>query len=527
VKLTDIHSQSDIPTDIATLSSLFWRLLQEHQHLSQQYQLLRKETFGRKSEKIEHDPNQQTMLDELLAQLPPEEAPEAAQDYVTVKPHQRRRKHPGRNAIPEDIPREQHIIEPPEEEKTCTCGCAKVKLGEAKRVVVERIPARYIAHEYIRPKYVCPRCRDGVTVAEPPLVSPIAKGMAGMNLLLFVLLSKYRYHLPLYRIQRQIYHESRIWFTRSTMVGWIAEVCTLLKRVYGCMCNEVKSGMYLHGDESLVRLCPAGGGSQSTYMWVYVGAGGRVAVFDYRDSRGKDAPRQFLNGCTAGTYLMIDGYAAYDAAIDKYKLVPMICLAHVRREFIEAAEVGDQREYANRIIRFIGQLYRVERFATARSMNAEQRLQLRRRVSAPIMDKIKQALLQPGFAILPQSYIGKAINYLRKYWDRATRFLERGELPIDNNIDERVIRTLTIGRKNWMFIASEAGGKRMAILYSFLATCALLGVDPEQYLPDVLMRLAVRPAEASVADLTPLEWLKARNGGALPDSAAALYPSKN
>jgi len=525
VKLADIRSKADVPTDVTTLSGLFWTLLQDHQRLVEQNQLLRKELFGRKSEKQEHDPNQQTMLEELLAQVEPTSAAASPDDYVTVKPHQRRRKHPGRNAIPQDLPREQHVIEPPQAEKTCECcGRAKVVFDTAKRVVIEREPARYVAHEYIRPKYTCPHCRNGVTVAQPPLVSPIPKGLAGLSLLLFVVLSKYRYHLPLYRVQRQIYHESRIWCTRSTMVGWIAQMHTPLERVYQCMCAEVSSGMYLHGDESLVRLCPEGGGSHTSYMWVYVGAEGRVAVFDYRDSRGSDAPRRFLKGCASGAYLMIDGYAAYDAAIEKYGLIPMICMVHLRREFLEAAEVGDRKEYAQRIVRLIGHLYRIERFATKHGMLAEQRLRLRCNQSAPVMANIKAALLDPGFALLPQSRIGKAINYALKFWDRALRFLERGELPIDNSIDERVIRTLAIGRKNWMFIASEAGGKRMAVLYSVLATCDLLRIDPEQYLRDVLMRLAARPSEASVADLTPLEWLKQRNGGTLPEPKP-LYPS--
>jgi transposase len=521
VKLADIRSQADIPTDTATLSELFWQLLQQYQHLSGKYQLLRKELYGRKSEKLEHDPAQQTMLEELLAQVPPVEPEE--EDLVFVPAHQRRRGKPGRNAVPDDLPRIQHVIEPPGSELQCACGRAKAKFGQSKRVVVERVPARYEVHEYIRTKFACPHCRDGVAVAEPPLVSPILKGLAGMSLLLFVILSKYRYHLPLYRIQRQIYHESRIWFTRSTMVGWIAQLCTPLQRVYEAMCAEVKSGSYLHGDESLVRLWQKGG-CHTSYLWVYVGGESRVAVFDYRDSRGSDAPRAFLKGTAPGTYLMIDGYAGYDKAVEKYKLTAMLCMAHVRREFLEAAAVGDHKDFALRVVRLIGRLYRIERCATQRGLSAVERQQLRQRLSKRIMEALLKQLTNPGFALLPQSTIGKAINYLLGHWQRAIRFLEDGSLPIDNNIDERIIRTLAIGRKNWMFVASEAGGKRMAILYSFVATCSLLGIDLEKYLADVLMRLICRPAEQSVADLTPLQWLIKQNNGVLP-TPVRLYPS--
>lgn len=523
MKLTDIRSEADIPTDPAVLRSLLWDLLSDYRRLNDSYQLLRKDMFGRRSEKTEHDPNQQTVLAELLGQLPPPAPVE--QTVVTVKPHERRRKHPGRNAIPEDLPRERHVVEPPQAELTCgCCGRAKSKIAEVKREIIERRPATYIVHEYVRPKYACAHCKDGVTVAEPPLVTPIAKGLAGLELLLFVVFGKYLYHLPLYRIQRQIFHESRIWFTRSTMVGWIAELCVLLDRVYQCMAAEVKAGSYMHADESLLRESLRSGGSNTSYMWVYVGAEQRVAVFDYRRSRESDGPRQFLHGVARGTHLMIDGAPVYNVAIDKYKLVPMLCMAHLRREFVEAAECGDQREYAQRIVRLIGRLYLMERIATARQMTPAARGELRRTHSAPLMKKIKAEILNPPFAVLPKSRIGKAINYALGHWERAMRYLERGELPIDNNIDERVIRALAIGRKNWMFVASEAGGKRMAMLYSILATCALNGINADEYLRDVLMRLCVRPKDSSVADLTPVEWLKARSGGTLPP-VAPRYPS--
>jgi transposase len=527
VKIAHIRSEEDIPTDPATLRALLWTLLQENRLLSQQNILLRKDMFGRKSEKFEHDPNQQTILDELLAQLPAVQPQEQRdENVVTVKPHQRRRTHPGRNAIPEDIPREKHIIATPEQDKTCRCcGTATVVLQTVTRTVIERVPATYVVHEYQRDKMVCPRCRDGVSVPELPPVSLIPKGLAGTQLLLFVLISKYRYHLPLYRIQRQIYHESRIWFTRSTMSGWVWQACALLRRVYEAMCAEVRAGPYLHGDESPLSLCSSGGNHKS-YMWVYLGVQGRVVVFQFHPERSSKAPLKFLAGCAPGTYLMIDGYASYDAAVKKYQLRPMLCMVHVRREFVEAAQLGDQQAYAQRIVRIIGQLYRIERFATQHAMSAQQRLQLRNKYSTAIMDKLKAALTDPGFTVVPQSRISKAINYALGHWARLMRLLDDGQLPIDNNPVERTIRQLAVGRKNWMFVASEAGGKNTAMLYSVLTSCALLGIDPQKYLPDALLRISARPADDSCADLTPLQWAIANNGGKLPPPVS-VYPSVN
>jgi transposase len=250
-----------------------------------------------------------------------------------------------------------------------------------------------------------------------------------------------------------------------------------------------------------------------------------VAIFDYRTTRGADAPRQFLKGCSPGTYLMIDGYKAYDQSIDKYGLLAMLCMVHFRRQFIEAKDVGSHKEYADNIIKHIGRLYRVEGFADKLKLDDEKRHELRTRISKPIMEAIKAALLNPGFALLPASRIGQAISFGLSNWARLTRFLQHGHLPIDNNIDEQIIRTLAIGRKNWLCVASEAGGKWMAMIYSAIATCTLNGIDPTQYLADVLMRIGIRSSDASVADLTPVEWLKTKNGGVLQQTRPKLYPS--
>lgn len=523
VTLTTIRTEKDLPADVAELRALLLESITAMRALQEQNTLLRKALFGKRSEKqIVHDDAQMT-LEGLFEQVPASDK-ESEEDFVEVKPHQRRRKHPGRNAIPEDYPREEHIILPPDEELTCDCcGRRKEEFDRVKRTVVERIPAKYKVDVYIRPKFACRHCKDSVTVAEPPLVSPIPKGMAGLQLLLFVITSKYRYHLPLYRVQRQIYHESRMWFTRATMIGWIRALCVPLERILREMVRELKAGRVIHGDESLLRLC--NGGSKTTYMWVYVGGGGRVTIFDYRTTRGSDAPRNFLKGCTPGTYLMIDGYKAYEKSIDKYKLLAMLCMVHFRRQFIEARDVGFHKEFAERIIKLISRLYRVEGFADKFGLNDTKRLSLRTRISRPVMDSIKQALMDPGFAVLPGSRIGQAINFGLSNWERLTRFLEAGDLPLDNNIDEQIIRMLAIGRKNWLFVASEAGGKWMAMIYSIFATCSLNGIDPEEYLPDALMRVAMRPNNASVKDLTPIEWLKAKNGGTLPQKKQKLYPS--
>jgi transposase len=530
VKIPEAQSISDLPADVGTLKTLLWTMMCDYRSLQEQYLLLRKELFGKKSEKQIVETGEQCALDELLAEVAVQTEPpkpvDPKQDLIKVPAHERRRNHPGRNAIPEDIPVVYHRIEPSEQEMEC-CGGRKVELGEPEiRKVIERIPARYELHIYIRPKYVCQKCKDGVTIAEPPVVTPISKGLAGLCLLIFVITGKYQFHLPLYRIQRQIYHESLIWFTRSTMVGWIAELCVLLKRVYDEMKKEVKRSDCIHSDDSHVLRVTRGGGSHTSYMWLYIGMGGRVIVFDYQDNRGSEAPREFLKGVAPGTYLMIDGYASYNDAIKRYQLIPLACMMHIRREFVEAIDVGNQVDFARKILRFIGQLYRIERYATAKNCTAEQRYALRQQYSKPIMESIKKTLMTPEFSIIPGNRISKAITYALNHWDRASRFLDRGDLPIDNGPSERAVRDQAIGRNNWNHVGSDRGGKWMAILYSIITTCKTNGIDIAEYIKDVLMRLAIRSPEQSVSNLTPIEWWKTKNGGTLPQ-LKSIYPSKS
>lgn len=516
-----IKSINDLPRDIAILHPMLWALIQENRLLEDHLKLLKKDIFGKKSEKQVDPDDTQLVLEGLLEQIT-QTQPSKEETFVEVKAATRRKKHPGRNAIPENITTIEHVIDLLPEEKTCTtCSKDLTLFRKETRTVIERVPATYEKHVYITNTYVCTKCKDTVFSPDAPLVNPFPRLLAGPKLLLFVILSKYQYHLPLYRIQRQIFHESAIWFTRATMAGWIEKVCVPLERIYQEMIDSLKMSSCIHADESLVKRS-----DHTSYMWVYVNGMQTIAIYDYKETRASTAPMKFLEGVAPETRLMIDGYAAYNKPVKAYSLIAMACMMHIRREFVEAAEVGSEKEYALRIVRLIGQLYRIERFATVKNLSDENRYEIREKFSSAIMDKIYKALTSTPFVLLPQNRITKAINYARNQWPRAKEFLERGNLPIDNGVCERVIRDLAIGRKNWLFVQSEDGGKRMAILYSIIATCKLNKINPEEYLGDVLMRIAMRPDTLPVTDLQPIEWYKARNNGNLPGKEP-LYPSVN
>ena len=518
-----LQSPAALPKDINVLHPMLWSLLCDYRKLSDENKLLKKELYGKRSEKQVVDDDAQTSIEGLFEQLSQAgELLDQNQTFVEVKVHKRRKKHPGRNAIPDNIETQIHTIGIPQEEKKCTGGCGnpRVKIGEQRRTIIERHPARYVKHVYVMDIYGCPTCKDTIVTADMPHVAPFPRMLAGLSLLLFVVTSKYQFHLPLYRIQRQIFHESGIWFTRSTMAGWIAQLCVPLRRIYLEMIAALKAGLCIFSDDSKIKRA-----AHSSFMWVYVNGERTIAIFDYRESKGSSAPREFLKGVAPGTYLMTDCCPSYNDAVSRYKLLQMACMMHVRREFVEAADVGSHKQFALRIVRYIGQLYRIERYATAKELTPEDRHAIRQQYSLPVVEKIKAQLLDPQIVMIPKCRIRQAINYTLNHWDKIIRFLDRGDLPIDNGVTERVIRDLAIGRKNWIQVMSDAGGKWTAILYSIIATCKLNNINPEEYLHDVLMLISIRDKDASVADLTPIEWLKKRNGGKLP-TQKPLYPSK-
>jgi transposase len=339
-------------------------------------------------------------------------------------------------------------------------------------------------------------------------------------------LSKYLYHLPLYRIQRMIFHESGgIWFTRSTLASWVRQVAGILERIYQALLVQYRLSRLKHADETPVQV-NIDGHYREGWMWAGLSGDERTAVFLYDNHRSGKAACKLLAGSSEGDYLMVDDCPSYHRPIKEYKLVDMRCMGHIRRKFVEAKKSGSHADYHNRMLIKIGQMYRIEKIATKLKYSDEQRGELRKKYSEQIMRQIKAMLDNPGFMVLPQTDTGIAVNYFQRNLKEASRFLESGELPIDNSADERIIRPFAIGRNNWLAAGSENGARWMAILYTILTTCKLNGIDPHAYLADVLMRMAIRPANADVRDLTPVEWFKSKNSGQMP-KATPLYPSKN
>jgi len=526
----EIRTKSELPHDHEKLLSYSWNLTLAYQQLIEKYRKLQGSMFGKSSEKLSSQADLdalQVEMDELLGQLAAmqETASETEEETIEIPAYTRRRKKHGRNSIPAELITNV-TVDLTEEEKTCSCCGTKLQQFDVKKhLVVDRIPARYTATRYLQPIYGCPHCKNGVTAREMPVVTPIPKGLASAALMVFVLISKYNYHLPLYRIQRQIYHESRIWLTRSTLCTWVGQACGLLERIHKGLLQLYRESHVKHADETPVMV-KVDGKLHGCQMWTGLTGDGRTAVFLYNRHRSGAAALLLLAGSSPGDYLMIDDCPSYHKPVKELKLIVLRCMAHIRRKFVEAHEAKWHMEYFKKVLIKIGQLYRLERYATKKEFTVEQRTQLRQTLSRKVLDDIKSMLIDPGFLPPPQTLAGAAINYFLRNWDEATRYLEWGALPIDNTADERINRPFTIGRGNWLQAGSENGARWMGILYSIITTCKLNNINPEEYLPDVLMKLSIRPADADVTDLLPVNWYKAKNNNADPIHTP-LYPSKN
>jgi transposase len=424
----------------------------------------------------------------------------------------------GRGKLPEHLPIERIELEPPEALRSCACcGQAKVKIGEETSERLDYRPSSLVHVQIARMKYApsC-TCEDGsVVIASVPDAAPVDKGLAGPGLLAHVVVSKYADHLPLNRLE-EAFERQGVHIARSTMCDWVEQVADLLRPIADAMAKASQSAHRIHTDDTGIPVL-APGATHKGHVWVYV-ADDDYVVFRYTARRKSDGPLEFLKGYTG--YVQADAANLYDrlfgdaeGADAKPAATEVGCWAHARRRFFDA-QVTD-RERALIGMGFIKKLYEADRVVMKRP--PVRRTAERQRLSAPVLDAFKAWLDAEALVVLPKAPIADAIGYTRNQWGALTRFLEDARLKLDNNIAERQLRRVAVGRKNWLFAGSQNGAERGCVLYSLLATCKLHGVNPFDYLRDVLMRVNNHPAR-DVLDLSPKAWKQK-----LQDLDAARY----
>jgi transposase len=516
-------NRDKLPDDVGRLQGMVGELLDhiqslqsENQQLKHQLENALKRIFGRSSEKM--NPAQMQLLfeeaDEATnpAVVPPRYVNEAVDGEEAPKRKKGRGEaHPGRAPLPDHLPRQRIEIHP--DDRQCPCCRADMRpLAEEITEELGRIPARFYVRQFVRVKYACPRCQDQIVRPElPPRL--FEKGKAGSDVVSEIAVSKFGDHLPLHR-QAAIYRREGVPLDKATMCEWLARASDLLTPVVQQMHRELLTSPVVQSDDTQVQYLDPGAGrpAQRGYLWAYV-SDRQDVVYDFKVSRSREGPSRFLAGYQG--YLQVDGYAGYNEVLAVPGITSVACWAHARRKFVDAR--GDKPRQAAAALLLIRVLYGIEARAKEEALDPAAVAALRLAEAVPVLAELEDLFLAIAGDALPQSPIGKAATYALDRWPALCRYVDDGRLAIDNNSVERAMRRVAVGRKNWLFAGSVAGGHRAATFYSLIETCSRHEIDPHAYLTDVLDRVSTHP-QRLIAELTPRGWLAAKGPRPLASS---------
>jgi transposase len=370
-------------------------------------------------------------------------------------------------------------------------------------------PGKFFWRETVRPKYVPVEDRT-----LPPVVASapvrVSEGcLAAPGLLAYLLVCKYADHLPFYRLQMMFWQRQGVFIARQQMVLWTGQCVALLEAIVICLKKEVRQSSYVQVDETPVRYLdsePTGRCGQG-YLWTAL-VPGKCMVYEWYTSRAAACLEALLGAQFKGK-VQCDGYSAYPAfSKDKPGVELIGCLAHARRGFFEAKEQAPS--VAGWILNQIGILYRWEEQWRQSRAGPDGREALRAWQSRMVMERLRRALDKLAPRYLPKSPMGQAIGYALNQWPLLERYLKHGQVEIDNNLVENAIRPTAVGKKGWLFFGSPEAGARNAVVFTLVQNCRMHGVDPYEYLKDLLERLPRMTNQDRLDQLTPLNWKKAR-----------------
>jgi len=461
---------------------------------------LRRMSFGQSCEKLSSQIEQlELTLEELEGEA---EVVEARKDV----PATTMRDTPVRS-LPPHLPRTERRIEPDAGNCTCPdCGGALRALGQDSDEVLDVAPVQWRVIRTIRPKYSCRACETIVQAQAP--VKAIARGKASFATLAHVVVNKFDHHLPLYR-QAEMMAAQGIDIDRSTLAGWTGQAAALLDPIVARIREEGLKAGKLHTDDTPVpMLVPGKGKTAQARLWTYVvddrasGAAGPALVwYRFTPDRSGVHPQGELKTFTG--LLQADGYAGYDKLYQGNRISEVACWAHFRRKIFENHQTSPT-PLTTDLLERIADLYRIEE--EIRGEPPDIRRQHRQEQSRPQVDELRIVIDDALRLLSPKSAMAKALAYGRKRWAALTRYLDEGTAEIDNNIAERAMRSVAIGRKNWLFAGSRVGGERAAAIYSVIETAKLNGIEPQAYIADIIEKVASGWPSSRWDELMPWNW---------------------
>lgn len=461
---------------------------------------LRRMSFGQSSEKLSRQIEQlELTLEELEGEA---ELVEACKDV----PSRTMRDAPVRS-LPPHLPRIERRIEPEAGSCACPdCGGTLRPLGQDSDEMLDVAPVQWRVIRTVRPKYSCRSCEKIIQARAP--VKAIARGKASFATLAHVVVNKFDHHLPLYR-QAEMMAAQGIDIDRSTLAGWTGQAAALLDPIVARIREEGLKAGKLHTDDTPVpMLVPGKGKTAQARLWTYVvddrtsGATGPALVwYRFTPDRSGVHPQGELKTFTG--LLQADGYAGYDKLYQGNRIREVACWAHFRRKIFENHQTSPT-PLTTDLIERIADLYRIEE--EIRGEPPDIRRQHRQQRSRPQVEELRSAIDDALRRLSPKSAMAKALAYGRKRWAALTRYLDEGTAEIDNNIAERAMRSVAIGRKNWLFAGSRVGGERAAAIYSVIETAKLNGIEPQPYIADIIEKVASGWPASRWDELMPWNW---------------------
>ena len=491
-----LEAFSDLPDSVAALQamialqndklSIFEAEIKERDYriekLEHQLAGLRRHQFGTRSESL--DQLELTLEEEEIARAVETLVGEDVSDTSSNTPKGK----PKRKPLPDHLPRNDEILSPGSQ--CSACGGVLKTLGEDITEELEYIPGRFVVNRIIRPRMACSCCE---AICQSPLPSrAIEKGRPGPGLLAHVLVNKYADHLPLYR-QSQIFAREGVDLDRSTLADWVGKCAALLEPLAKAIERHVLSGPAIFADDTPVKmLSPGAGKTKTARLWAYVrderpwASEAPPAAF-YRFSRDRKGEQSTEHLKDYTGWMHADGYSGFNELYRSGRVREVACMAHIRRKFVDVHK-SQGSAIAEEAIRRIAALYGIEK--EARGQSPEDRASIRQEKAKPLLDQLEHWLSDQLPKISGKSELAKAIRYALTRMKRLRPYIDHGILEIDNNSAERSMRCVALGRKNYLFMGSEGGGKSAAIVYTLIETAKLNGVDPQAWLTDTLARIA-------------------------------------
>lgn len=497
------------------LVALGRRSMKANEGVSSAQLLLLLDELSKQQAEADRDPELAAKKQDELLHKRAEAAAERARQKALVEAAKPKAS-PLKKPLPPELPRRENIIEVPEAKRACPCcGDERVVIGHEIAEVLELIPAQLYVRRDKREKRACPTCEKAAVIPAPRGDKLVAGGQLGCSIGAQIVYDKYDLGLPLHR-QRRTYKRMGMKLSSSTLADQVKWVAELLRPLWLEAIDQVLASNVMHLDGTGINVLDRAhpNGRRNGTIWSTSGASAtkpEVAAYFYASTKkakgqlaGEHGPSDILALRTG--IIVVDMDVLFVEQCKRDDLIDCACNMHARRYFVKALDSGDKR--AALVLGAFKALYQVE--DDVRDASEAERLAARREYSTPCYNDIVSWCVVYERDTPPKTPLGRAIRYLLKHQIALRRFEGDGAIPIDNMAAEHNFVSVALTRKNFLFAGSDAGGERAAIVYTILQCCRLAGVDPVEYLTDVLAVLSRKIRRTDVPTLMPAAWAQNR-----------------